>query len=146
MSANQRPTCYVHDIATAVPPHCLPTTEVAERLKNTCVNMRSAKLLQRLARLTGIEQRYLAILGYQSSIEGGEALYRPAAEQPHGPGMGARSAVFDEASGRLMEQLMEAYPRPVLAAIDTLITVSCTDTSSPGLEQPSSNMRLCPKR
>ncbi len=136
MSAPSLPTCYVHDIVTAVPPHFLPTAEVAERLKATCVSPRSAKLLQRLARLTSIDQRHLAILGYQSSIGGAQALYRPADEQPHGPGMGARSGVFDEASERLVKQLMEAYPRPVLAAVDTLITVSCTHASSPGLEQP----------
>jgi predicted naringenin-chalcone synthase len=49
--------------------------------------------------------------------------------------MGARSAAFDMASKRLLWQLLERYSSTSLAAVETLITVSCTHASSPGLER-----------
>lgn len=127
--------CYIHDIETAVPEQCLHTSDAPQALAGTCVSRRGAKLLHRLAPLTGIEKRHLAILDFQSSLNDAAGLYRPASEQPHGPGMGARSAAFDIASSRLLRQLLARFPQGALDGIETLITVSCTHASSPGLER-----------
>lgn len=132
----ERPApCYLHAIETAVPEPCLRTADAPEVLKDTCVSKKGVRLLQRLAPLTGIEKRHLAILDYQSSLRDEAALYRPASEQPHGPGMSARSAAFDSASRRLLRQLIGRFPPEALARVQTLITVSCTHASSPGLER-----------
>lgn len=136
MTEDPRAECYVHQIATAVPEQCLYTQDVGRLLEPTCISRRSAKLLGRLARLTGIEKRHLAILDYQSTLTGDDALYRPAREQPHGPGMGARSRAFERAADRIIQRLLQDLPQHVLRQIDTLITVSCTHASSPGLEKP----------
>jgi predicted naringenin-chalcone synthase len=127
--------CYVHSIATAVPERCLSTADAPAVLEGTCVGRRGVKLLHRLAPLTGIEKRHLAILDFQSSLSDADGIYRPASEQPKGPGMTDRSAAFEIAAGRLLRQLLGRFPSGALSDVESLITVSCTHASSPGLEK-----------
>jgi predicted naringenin-chalcone synthase len=91
--------------------------------------------MQRIARLPGIERRYLAALKYQSRTDE-HAVYRPASVQPTGPGMAARTELFEREAGPLVLRALGAFPREVLSSIDALVTVSCTHASSPGLERP----------
>lgn len=130
-----RHACYVQQIGTAVPRRSLDVEQTAQLLKDACINPRSAKLLQRIVKLTGIEKRHLAALDEQCD-QGSEALYRPSNVQQHGPGMSARTAAFDKAVGPLVLRALEEFPRETLRHVDTLVTASCTHASSPGLERP----------
>jgi len=135
MSNDPASACYIQQIGTAVPERWLNIEQSAELLKDSCINPRSAKLLQRIVKLTGIEKRHLAALDYQRD-KGEAALYRLPAEQPHGPGMAARTTVFEKAAGPLVLEALSGFSRDVLRQVDTLVTVSCTHASSPGLERP----------
>lgn len=136
MSKSNQPSCYVQTIRTAVPEKFLDQRQTEQKLTDTCINLRSKKLLKRIVRLTGIEKRHLAVLDFQCELDGEESMYRPASQQPSGPGMGVRTAMFDEAADRLVQRLLEHFRPERLRDIDTLITVSCTHASSPGLERP----------
>lgn len=142
MNIDPQTSCYVHGIATAVPDRSLDQEQSERLLRQTCPDARSAKLLRRILRLSGIEKRYLAALDFQSEQGQGadrsdvSAFYRPASEQPHGPGMAARTALFEKASGPLVRRVLSEFPGEALAKIHTMITVSCTHASSPGLELP----------
>ena len=129
-------SCYIHAIGTAVPEPWLDPEGTARVLARACINARSVKLLQRVSRLTGIEKRHLVALNHNSERADDEALYRDAAVQPHGPGMGARSAVFDQEAGPLVLRALRKFPPESLARIGALVTVSCTHASSPGLDRP----------
>ena len=135
VNSNEHGSCYVHDIRIAVPESSLRTSDAPRALAGTCISRKGARLLERLAPLTGIERRHLAILDFQMSLDQPDGLYGPASEQPHGPGMTARSAAFDSASDRLLRQLLARFPSSTLADVKALITVSCTHASSPGLER-----------
>ena len=128
------PTCFVHGIATAVPERSLNAEESAELLRRACRNPRAAKLLRRVVRLTGIEKRHLAVLDHQLDCD--RPLYLPSEEQPDGPGMGARSALFDDAAGNLVCRALGQFSDDTLAGIDALVTCSCTHASSPALDLP----------
>jgi predicted naringenin-chalcone synthase len=91
--------------------------------------------MTKLLPLTGIEQRHLAVMETQSSFDDPAALYRRASVQPEGPGMHARSQAFDEAADRLVARLLKHFEDDDLATVASLITVSCTHASSPGLER-----------
>lgn len=133
MSRSDSPACYLHRIGTAVPEQSIDMENALTRLSDGCVNRRSQKLLERIVRLAGVERRYLAALDFQ----GGEApLYKPAAHQPKGPGMNDRSAAFETAARPLVARALGAFPAEDLARVQSLITVSCTHASSPGLERP----------
>jgi prepilin-type processing-associated H-X9-DG protein len=129
-------TCYVQEIGTAVPEYSLGPAESVELFKQTCSDPRSARLLPRIVRLTGIEKRYLAALDPRFCPSGAEALYRTRAEQPRGPGMGARTAIFEQVSGPLVLRALHDFAPPRLAEVDVLVTASCTHASAPGLEHP----------
>jgi predicted naringenin-chalcone synthase len=135
-SVDGEPSCYVQAIGTAVPEKFLDKEHGADLLKQSCTNPRDAKLLQRVARLTGIERRYLAALDYKFDGPPGEALYRQPSQQPRGPGMGERTAAFQKSSGPLVQRAMSELSPESLARIDTLVTASCTHASAPGLEMP----------
>ncbi len=128
--------CFIHKICTAVPDAALDAEGSAKLLRHGCVNPRTAKLLQRVARLTGIERRHLAALKHSNEDPSADAMYKPATVQPHGPGMSARTRVFDIESGPLVTAALRDFSRDELRAIQTLVTVSCTHASSPGLERP----------
>lgn len=136
MSARPTSACYVQYIATAVPEKWLDKEHGADLLKQSCADARTAKLLQRVARLTGIERRHLAALDYQFDGGDGDSLYRRPDRQPHGPGMGARTEAFHKASGPLVTRALAALPPESLARVESLVTVSCTHASAPGLEMP----------
>jgi prepilin-type processing-associated H-X9-DG protein len=131
-----RAACYVHDIGTAVPEHWLDPQQSVELFKQTCSDPRTPRLLPRIVRLSGIQRRYLAAIDPRFGPDGVEALYRPPSEQPGGPGMGARNALFSRVSGPLVQRTLCEFPAERLAGVDTVITVSCTHASAPGLEQP----------
>jgi len=131
----QSATCFVHQIGTAVPEIALNVEQSAQLLADSCINPRSAKLLQRIVRLTGIEKRHLAALDFQGD-RGTDVLYRLPSEQPGGPGMGARTAAFEQAAGPLVLRALGSFSPERLAEVDTLVTASCTHASSPGLERP----------
>jgi predicted naringenin-chalcone synthase len=127
--------CYIQGIGTAVPPRSLNAEQSAELLQQACLSPRSTKLFQRIARLTGIEKRHLAVLDYLES-RGEAPFYRPPSEQPQGPGMGARTALFDQAAPPLVRAVLDSLSRDQLSRVGRLVTVSCTHASSPGLERP----------
>ncbi len=134
MTGNGLGGCFIHGIGTALPERSLNMEQSAELLKQGCLSPRSAKLFQRIARLTGIEKRHLAVLDYLDAANGVE-FYRPASHQPHGPGMTDRTALFDRAAGPLIDRLLEAHSHDRLGQVRTLVTVTCTHAASPGLEQ-----------
>jgi len=136
--------CYVHGIGTAVPERWLDSEQSAELLKQGCVSPRSAKLFQRIARLTGIEKRHLAVLDYLDDNGGGPPFYRSANEQPGGPGMAARTALFDLAAAPLIKRALSGFSPDTLARVSTLATATCTQAASPGLEQPIFNHSAVP--
>lgn len=129
------PPCYVHRIGVAVPERSLDPQQAATLLPHGCTSPRAARLLQRVARLTGIERRHLVALDHTSTSPEVDALYRPASVQPNGPGMSARSQVFDLEAGRLVLRSLAEFPPAELSAMQMLVTVSCTHASSPGLER-----------
>lgn len=136
-AAGGSPTpCYVQRIGTAVPEHTLGAQESVDLFKRACSNPRTARLLPRIVRLTGIERRHLAVMDPRFVPGGTEALYRTPDEQPHGPGMGARTALFEQVSGPLVLRALRDFPPAELAKLDVLITASCTHASAPGLERP----------
>lgn len=134
MSLDPQGDCYVHAIGTAVPERCLEPDEAVRVLSEGCPSRRSLKLLERIIRLTGVQRRYLAALDFQDL--GAESLYRPSADQPLGPGMAARTEMFQQAAGPLVGRALEVFAPEELAQVEALITVSCTHASSPGLEKP----------
>jgi len=137
MSNDERAAaCFVQQIGTAVPERSLDLGQSASFLKDSFANPRSAKLFQRVAKLTGIDKRYLAALDFQREGAAGDSLFRLPQEQPHGPGMGARTAAFEKAAAPLVLRALRAFSPENLKRVDTLVTVSCTHASSPGLEQP----------
>ena len=135
MNDDRTAPCYVQQIGTAVPERWLDAERSVQLLNESCINPRSTRLLHRLVKLTGIERRHLAALDYQGD-EAGDVFYRPASEQPHGPGMAARTAAFEKSAGPLVLRALSPFTPDRLRAVDTLITVSCTHASSPGLERP----------
>jgi prepilin-type processing-associated H-X9-DG protein len=130
------PKCYVQEIATAVPEQCLDQAANIGLLKQGCADARSARMLERLARLTGIERRHLAVLKYQPPGREDEWLYRRAAVQPRGPGMESRTAAFRGLADPLVLRAVGQLSPEALRQTDTLVTVTCTHAGSPGLEQP----------
>ena len=88
MNRGPQTPCYVQKITTAVPPLFIRREQTEQILSETCVNARSARLLKRIVRLTGIEKRHLAILDFQTSLEDAGGIYRATPSQPLGPGMG----------------------------------------------------------
>ncbi|HVP13620.1 MAG TPA: type III polyketide synthase [Phycisphaerae bacterium] len=134
---NEQPAtaCYVQEIGTAVPEFSMAPKESVELFQQTCGDPRTARLLPRIVKLTGIEKRHLSVLDPRFRPFGTEPLYRALDEQPRGPGMGARTAVFEQVSGPLILRALSDIPSARLAEVDALITASCTHASAPGLER-----------
>lgn len=130
-----RADCYLHGIGVATPAQALRAEESARLFAQACPDARVAKLLRRVVRLTGVETRYLASLEYQSHSDFPQ-LYLPYAEQPHGPTMGARNGLFERCAAPLVGRAVGGFSTESLGRVGTLITVSCTHASSPGLERP----------
>ena len=126
---------YIHGLGVAVPAHAITQTEAAERMRVTCRDARTERWIRRLARQSHIERRHLAALATQPD-DADDSLYLPISEQPHGPGMGARNARFAAAADDLVRRAVAGLPAGVLEQARTLVTVSCTHASSPGLERP----------
>jgi predicted naringenin-chalcone synthase len=127
--------CFIQGIGLAVPSRSIAQSETETIFAPALSNPRTAKLFQRIARLTGIERRYLAALDY---VGDGVAapLYQSSDEQPRGPGMDARTAIFLEAAAPLVRQSLGAFSHDQLLRVRSLVTVTCTHAASPGLEQP----------
>lgn len=129
------PALYIQSIQTVVPLRSLTQDESALRMQISSQSSRTHRLIRQIARQSGITKRHLAVLDWQDDPEG-TPLYLPASVQPGGPGMGIRNAHFDVASGELIRRVMEPVPRDSIEAVKTLVTVSCTHATSPGLELP----------
>lgn len=127
--------CYLHGIGTAVPSRHLDAVQSATLLQQTCRNPRTARLLRRIVKLTGIRKRHLAVLDYQYAPDGTNQFYLPAAEQPNGPTMGARNGLFERAAKGLVERALAELSDEALARTEMLVTCSCTHASAPGLER-----------
>lgn len=127
--------CFIQGIGVAVPGQSISQSETESVFAPAISNPRTADLFRRVARLTGIQRRYLAALDY---VGDGIAtpLYQSSTVQPCGPGMGDRTAVFLEAAFPLVKESLSAFTHEQLARVDTLVTVTCTHAASPGLEQP----------
>lgn len=129
------PDCYLQGIGLAVPRQSIAQSEAQRRFSPAITNPRTAKLVQRLARLTGIERRHLAALDFVGD-EVADPLYRSSDSQPHGPGMDARTAVFLEAAAPLVRTSLGEFSDEQLQRVGNLVTATCTHAASPGLEQP----------
>lgn len=129
------PAAFIRRIALAVPPYRLPQSESSLLFGPAFADARVATLVRRVARRTDIDQRYLAAIRHQQPDEPGAPLYRPHAEQPRGPGMGARNACFEESAAPVVLEALSQMPSDELAAVDALITVTCTHAGAPGLER-----------
>lgn len=136
MGIHTHGSLFIEHVGTAVPEVALDRPRSVELFSRVCRDARSAKLVSRIARLSGVERRYLAALDPRYAPDGEEALYRPLDEQPNGPGMGARLALFERVAPGLVLRALAGLPREAVAAVDALVTVSCTHASSPGLERP----------
>ena len=136
MDSGHANPCYIHNIGTAVPAPSIRSDDSAQLLKDSCPNPRSAKLLARVTRLTGIETRHLIALNHHTYSAGDQALYRPFEQQPNGPGMGARTAVFEKEAGPLLLEALHGFSQESLARVASLVTVTCTQAASPGLDRP----------
>lgn len=136
MDANSSAECHIQQIGTAVPETWLDAEGSAFLLRHACVSARGAKLLQRIARLTGIDRRHLVALSHQSREPSDDAVFRPSEVQPNGPGMHARTELFEKEAGPLVLRALSAFSPEQLARVEAMITVSCTHASSPGLERP----------
>lgn len=127
--------CFIQGIGVAVPGRSVTQSETESTFAPAISNPRTAKLFQRIARLTGIERRYLAALDYVG-VGVATPLYQYSGMQPLGPDMAARTAVFLEAAAPLVKRSLGVFSNEQLSLVDTLITVTCTHAASPGLEQP----------
>lgn len=136
MTQNASAPVYIHGIGTAVPETWLDSDGSADLLRHACASPRGAKLVQRIARLTGIERRHLVALDHSSRTTTDGAIFRPSEVQPHGPGMGARTDLFEREAAPLVLRALSPFAPERLAGLDALVTVSCTHASSPGLERP----------
>lgn len=105
------------------------------RMRISSREPRTHRLIRHVARQSGITKRHLAVLDWQDDATRAP-LYLSASEQPDGPGMGHRNALFSVASSELIGRALASVPPDVIDAIQTLVTVSCTHASSPGLERP----------
>ncbi len=130
----EAPSCYVQAIGTAVPQRAFSAEQTVTAFRAVYTDERDYRLLRRIVRLTGIENRYLAALDFLERDGDRPPLYLPATELPGGPGMGARNARFDESAHVLVKKAVSAVNAELLADVDTLVTVSCTHASAPGLE------------
>jgi predicted naringenin-chalcone synthase len=110
--------------------------EAAQRMEIVYSDERSRRFLRRLARQTTIVKRHLAALDWQDGGSIEPPLYLSAAEHPQGPGMGIRGRRFEQASAMLIRELVKPLPENAFTHAGTLVTVSCTHASSPGLERP----------
>lgn len=93
-------------------------------------------MLRRIAQRAGIDTRHLIGAKYSTEDLQADAMYRPAAVQARGPGMAARTRVFDLEAPPLVLRALAALPQAGLRSVETLITASCTHASSPGIERP----------
>ncbi|GJM25679.1 MAG: naringenin-chalcone synthase [Phycisphaerae bacterium] len=125
---------YIHALGTAVPEAALSTERAASLLPGICPDARTARRMAKLIPLTGIERRHFAAMETQSDFDDPTGLYQLAGVQPEGPGMNARSQAFDALADRLVARLLNGFEGDDLAKVASLITVSCTHASSPGLE------------
>lgn len=127
---------YIHRIGTAVPEHSLGPAESVELFRKTGLDPRLARMLPRIVKLTEIERRHLVVMQPEYAPYGAQALYREPTEQPNGPGMGARMALFEKVAGDLVSRSLESFSAPELGTVEALVTASCTHASAPGLERP----------
>ncbi len=127
---------FIHGVATAVPAFVLERAAAAEYLAQSCRDERTATRLRRIMRLSGIEKRHLAALEFQGSLASERSLYQSAVRQPHGPGMGVRTQLFEQCAAPLVQRALAQLDAARLAQVRTLITASCTHASAPGLERP----------
>ncbi len=135
MNERPSPACFVQQIGTAVPERSLDNEQSSSFLKDSFSNPRSARLFQRVAKLTDIRKRHLAALDFQLDGPEGKLFLLPN-EQPKGPGMSARTEAFEKSAGPLILRALREFSPKLLEQVDTLVTVSCTHASSPGLELP----------
>lgn len=135
---------FIHAIGTAVPEAALSIDRAAELLGGICPDARTARRLSKLLPHTGIERRHLAVMETQATLDDPQGLYRRAVAQPNGPGMHLRSQAFDEAADRLVRRLFAPFGNDEIGDVASLITVSCTHASSPGLERAIFNRTNVP--
>jgi predicted naringenin-chalcone synthase len=126
---------FIHGIGTAVPDRAMTQGEAVSFMESVFEDPRLRRLIRRVSRQSDIAERHLAALAWQDTADR-LPFYPSARVQPFGPGMGVRSALFDVAANDLVRRSIDDIPTAPFDAIQTLVTVSCTHASSPGLEQP----------
>ncbi len=127
---------FIHQIGTGVPEAWLDARGSAELLARGCRDKRAAKLLARISGLTQIRKRHLAGTVRYHPDPAQNTLYQNPEFQPDGPGMLARSLAFEQEAMPVVSRALATLDRAALEQVRTLITVSCTHASSPGLERP----------
>ncbi|HUN82101.1 MAG TPA: type III polyketide synthase, partial [Phycisphaerae bacterium] len=118
------------------PEYSLGPADSVELFRKTGLDPRLARMLPRIVKLTEIERRHLVVMEPKYAPYGEEALYREPTEQPNGPGMGARMALFDKTAGDLVQRALASFDSPEMNGVQALVTASCTHASAPGLERP----------
>lgn len=125
---------YIHGIGTAVPRHALTQDEAVARMRITSGDARTHRVMRHISRQSAVGKRHFAALEWQGGADH-LPLYGPVSEQPRGPGMGVRNALFDTAAEDLIRRAVGSLPLESREDIGALVTVSCTHASSPGLER-----------
>ncbi|BAM04518.1 type III polyketide synthase [Phycisphaera mikurensis] len=134
-------------LGTALPGNSVPQAALAEAAASCC-SPRVARLLPRLYARSGVERRGCAVFpapgvpadrdapeAYVAAIRG--VFAAPSPRRPLGPGVAERMRMYRDAALPLAAEaardaLADAGAEP--AAIDHLVTVSCTGFAAPGVD------------
>ncbi len=134
MSSADR-ACYLHDIATAVPPEFAELPQTLAYLRQFIPGERALPRVRRILEAAGVRKRHFAALRLQADRPEAERLYPPFSTAPDGPTTEQRLAHFDDLAVPLIDDLLAQLPRDIWSDIRRLITVNCTSAASPGLER-----------
>ncbi|HEY3241878.1 MAG TPA: type III polyketide synthase [Phycisphaerae bacterium] len=133
--SEQTARCYIHQIATAVPPQFVDAADTVAHLRARTPDERSIQLVRRVLQATGIRKRHLAALDVQLGRPPEEQLYPPLELAPQGPTTFDRLRHFDLLAAPLIEQILGEMSPAVWPRLRQLVTVNCTGAASPGLER-----------
>ncbi len=132
------PESYLCAIGTALPPHRLSQTTIADfMIRALALGPDDARRLRALYRATGIDTRYTSLPDY-GRAPADFTFYPPTADLEPFPTVGQRMAAYRIAAVPLavaaVRDCLKAFPAVSLASITHLITVSCTGMYAPGLD------------
>ncbi|SMO96101.1 type III polyketide synthase [Gracilimonas mengyeensis] len=125
---------YIHDIATAVPPHASRQQHIREVMKqHVSTDRKSEAIIHRIYSQSGIETRHSVIEDFVDNHHGSLFFNGEAKENP---GTSARNKVYEQESKKLFievgQKLLEGRTSFSKEDITHVITVSCTGFYAPG--------------